>query len=513
MDVKIKIANLPLADPNQIPEAVFPASNAATGVTHAVKIRDIISGDESSINRHISVDQEAIGGIQDTGQNLQIPLPVAVLSSENSDLLPSTGIMSLGAWLRHIRSNVGWLFNRIFSIVPNQASSTNQLADKDFVNSSISNMAARYMTPDSLGEEQWPSLTALRAGPWYNGGTPKEPSQSDYAIYVESDNSVWRAAYNGDLWSPTYKINDKPFTAAQLAALNSSITAQLVMNFSNHLSNIDNPHGVTAQQVQALPITGGMIGGGYMGNFATNNINASKVSLRTGSSSSGVYSGSTLTNEGLILSNNNTAGLDQVAGDKRLRTIDNELVLQDYNGTNWETVSKASDWARNIYISQVPLAPAEHGSAIGSHEMRITQIALIHNFQNLGLGTNQIMVDYCLRSGSGTPVAIQHNRRGVFSIHSSGTSSAAIIGRNTLINNGTVTDVEQSIMHIGIINYGGWWRLCAATYVNIVPVSTVRLLTVQLNRPLTIDAAAIPNIVGTTLSSLIAAYDGHWYSI
>jgi len=121
----------------------------------------------------------------------------------------------------------------IISKIPNHASANNQLADKNFVNSSISNMAANYVTPDAAGEQQWTNLETLRAGPWFHGGTPYSPTQNDYAIFINDDNSVWRATFDGNLWSPTYKVNDTPFTAAQLAALNSQITASLVLKLLN----------------------------------------------------------------------------------------------------------------------------------------------------------------------------------------------------------------------------------------------------------------------------------------
>jgi len=135
--------------------------------------------------------------------------------------------------------------------IPNQASETNQLADKNFTNSSISNMAANYVTPNAEGDAQFASLNALRSGPWYHGGASYTPSQNDYAIYLNTDNSVWRAAFNGQLWSPTYKINDTPFTAAQLAALNSQITAALVQKLLN-------PDSEPAQNSDNLVKSGGV---------------------------------------------------------------------------------------------------------------------------------------------------------------------------------------------------------------------------------------------------------------
>ena len=122
----------------------------------------------------------------------------------------------------------------IKGLIPNQASFENLLADRNFVNSTLANSAAWFLTPDSLGAEQWSSLEALRTGPWYSGGMPKQPMQNDYAIFINQNpelgpiNSVWRASFSGELWSPQYKVNDTPFTAAQLAAINSDITAALV---------------------------------------------------------------------------------------------------------------------------------------------------------------------------------------------------------------------------------------------------------------------------------------------
>jgi len=139
----------------------------------------------------------------------------------------------------------------ITDLIPVQAAPTNQLADKAFVNSSISNMAARYVTPDPAGLMQWESLTALQTGPWYNGGTPYQPTQADYAIFINVDDSVWRATYSGDLWTPTYKINDTPFTAGQIAALNSNITAALV-------NTLANPDAVPTENSDGLVKSGGV---------------------------------------------------------------------------------------------------------------------------------------------------------------------------------------------------------------------------------------------------------------
>jgi hypothetical protein len=111
--------------------------------------------------------------------------------------------------------------------IPSQADANNQLADKDFVNSTVNNLAARYITPTSSGDVGWSSLEDIRAGPWYSGGQTVTPSQNDYAIFTNTDNSIWRASFSGGQWSSVFKINDTPFTEVQNKAINSGITTAL----------------------------------------------------------------------------------------------------------------------------------------------------------------------------------------------------------------------------------------------------------------------------------------------
>lgn len=125
----------------------------------------------------------------------------------------------------------------IKKLIPNAATEDNKLADKDFVNSSIANNASNYVTSTPSGDSQFASLAALQAGPWYLRGESYTPTKNDYAIYINTDNSVWRAVYDGQLWVAAYKVNDTPFTADQIAALNSGVTASLLANMTNEIAN------------------------------------------------------------------------------------------------------------------------------------------------------------------------------------------------------------------------------------------------------------------------------------
>ena len=123
--------------------------------------------------------------------------------------------------------------------IPSTASTSNQLADKAFVNSSISNMAANYVTSDAQGDN-FATKAALLAGPYYYKGQSYTLTNNDYAL-VESDetknNATTRYMYDGTQWNFQYIVNSAPFNQAQLDAINSTITSTLVTNYSTHVAD------------------------------------------------------------------------------------------------------------------------------------------------------------------------------------------------------------------------------------------------------------------------------------
>ena len=109
----------------------------------------------------------------------------------------------------------------IEAVIPSQASAQNQLADKTFVNSSISSSTANFVgTFDSLAELQ----------------AVQNPTNNDYGFVIETDavgNEYYdRYKYNGTAWLFEYKVESTPFTADQWAAIQSGITSTLVTKLS-----------------------------------------------------------------------------------------------------------------------------------------------------------------------------------------------------------------------------------------------------------------------------------------
>ena len=152
------------------------------------------------------------------------------------------------------------LLDEITDLIPAQATTSNQLADKDFVNSSVSTATATYRgcynlvsdlsltTQASHGQIETALATAV-------SGTP---DNNDYAfVQIPTDDttpteiaSVERYKFNGTLWSFEYTLNNSGFTAAQWAAVNSNITSGLVTKLNalstNGQSTVANLFGMDA---------------------------------------------------------------------------------------------------------------------------------------------------------------------------------------------------------------------------------------------------------------------------
>ncbi len=120
-------------------------------------------------------------------------------------------------WANQAASSLSGLNSRVTTIeseIPAQASSSNQLADKNFVNSSIATNTANFIGTFS-------SVAELEA---YSG----QKDDNDYAFVISTDaagNTVYnRYKWNGTAWLFEYALNNSSFTANQWAAINSGAT-------------------------------------------------------------------------------------------------------------------------------------------------------------------------------------------------------------------------------------------------------------------------------------------------
>lgn len=162
--------------------------------------------------------------------------------------------------------------DKINAKIPTQASSTNQLADKEFVNSSIATATATFRgTVDTVAKLK--ALTGDLNDYAYlkiTDSTTGLVKQYDRYKYTEKSST---STTTGN-WEYEYTLNNSSFTEAQWKAIISGVTSETVAqvgtnktNISSHTSNISNPHGVTKSQVglgsvtntgdSATPVSGG----------------------------------------------------------------------------------------------------------------------------------------------------------------------------------------------------------------------------------------------------------------
>lgn len=128
----------------------------------------------------------------------------------------------------------------ISDVIPSQATPSNQLADKAFVNSSINNYAAFYLTKNANGDAFGTYGEMLLANNYWNAGVERTPTKNDYLVVLEDETKTTalgvrpttRYTYQGE-W-PTgqfefqYIVNNTALTQAQVDAINSGITKSIV---------------------------------------------------------------------------------------------------------------------------------------------------------------------------------------------------------------------------------------------------------------------------------------------
>ena len=124
--------------------------------------------------------------------------------------------------------------------IPSAATSSNQLADKNYVDDSINSVTAYYITKDAQGN-QWTNYAELAAATtFYSGWVVRVPTKNDYTIVLDDenhDNATTRYIYNSG-WEYQYTVNETALTQAQLDALNSWITSGKVSTYDWYSSAI-----------------------------------------------------------------------------------------------------------------------------------------------------------------------------------------------------------------------------------------------------------------------------------
>lgn len=139
-----------------------------------------------------------------------------LISEDHIPTLPQSKVTGLPDALSSLRTG----YTGISALIPQAATADNQLADKEFVNSSIATATATF-------RGTFATLAALEATP---------ADRNDYAFWAHKDeagNTCYdKYTYTGSEWKFEYRLNNSSFTAAQWGAINSGITGALVTRLS-----------------------------------------------------------------------------------------------------------------------------------------------------------------------------------------------------------------------------------------------------------------------------------------
>ena len=245
------------------------------------ELNNKINNHTNDKNNPHQVTKEQIGlGNVDNTKDIDKPISIATqaaLDQKQNNLTQAqldavnSGITSSG--VNQINLNKTGIVS-INEKIPEQASSDNKLADRNFVNSSISTNTATFIGT-------FESLEALQqyTGPLTN---------NDYAFVISTDsigNSVYNrykytTATNPASWEFEYSLNNSSFTSNQWAAINSGAT-------SENISQIDTNTSAISAINNSSPMTSGITSGkvsSYDNHISDSNIHVTTVEKQLWSS-------------------------------------------------------------------------------------------------------------------------------------------------------------------------------------------------------------------------------------
>lgn len=177
-----------------------------------------------------NIEIEAGGVTSVNGQTGDVTITVEGLGAQTA--LSSSQLTAVNSGIDSTKvAQIATNTNDISAIegkIPTTASTTNQLADKNFVNSSVATNTANYISDNG---EPFTSLADLEA---YSGTL----TNNDYAFVVGTDtagNTTYtRYKYNAttQTWAEEYVLNNSSFTSTQWDAINSGVTSSDVSKLS-----------------------------------------------------------------------------------------------------------------------------------------------------------------------------------------------------------------------------------------------------------------------------------------
>lgn len=210
--------------------------------------------DNVGVRRNASIEVGANGN-NESGLILDANA-VESLISDKIDSVHSPDIQSLRSGITANTANIQAVAEKI----PTQATSNNQLADKDFVNSSISTNTADFKGTYDISTDLSDDISNLSDA--ITNAEYSAPNNNDYCFIINEDNDgntvydryKYTVINNSGSWDFEYSLNNSSFTAAQWEAISSGITSSIVSELNNltHSTIVRNIVVLTQAEFDAL---------------------------------------------------------------------------------------------------------------------------------------------------------------------------------------------------------------------------------------------------------------------
>lgn len=207
---------------------------------------------------------------QATGETINITVPTQ--ASDVGALPSSTTINDLTSTAQQNALNSGITSSLVTQIgtnqtdistingkIPSEASSSNKLADKQYVDNAISTNTADF-------DGSWATYSAIPStvAGFTNENLPA-PSNNNYLVVLEDetqDGGTWRYKYVDDggsydkaNWAVEYEINETPFTQTQLDAINSGANTTNIGQIATNTSDISTINTTLATTPSIFTVT------------------------------------------------------------------------------------------------------------------------------------------------------------------------------------------------------------------------------------------------------------------
>lgn len=244
----------------------LPISNKTVNVTVPTNNNELTNGAgyqtasnvATKIDEH-DVDTEAHQDIRDMIDALD-DITIDTIQKKTTNFVPGTVYSITQGFQQTADLFQGYkedFIDPINAKIPLEATSTNKLADKAFVNSSVAAMAADFCGNFANWAAVPTTAEGYKVAPGIHDYMVVE-DVSDYPVPVGEDplEGKWRFVYTGDWttlgksgWEPAYSIGSA-FTAAQQAAIDSGINSTMVNNYVDPTSTASTAYNTRITAVE-----------------------------------------------------------------------------------------------------------------------------------------------------------------------------------------------------------------------------------------------------------------------